>query len=175
MFLYERVIYMNFFKEGLSWDEYYIALAAISALRSKDPKCKVGACIINPTNHRVLSLGYNGFPINCPDDEFPWTKDDPDVDKNKFGYVVHAELNAILNANADITGSWLYTTHYPCNECAKAIIQSGITKVIYYNDYKPDSPIHRASEKMFKYANIEVVDIKNTIDKATLKMLSLFL
>jgi len=143
-------------KDQLSWEEYFLTLAFVTSLRSKDPVCKVGACIVNPINKHVISLGYNGFPNNCPDDIFPWTKTEKDIDKNKFGYVVHAELNAILNAETSIKNSWIYITHFPCNECCKAIIQSGISKIIYIHDKKPDSPEHRATEKMLKYAKIEI-------------------
>lgn len=146
--------------EILSWDQYFLTLALVTSLRSKDPVCKVGACIVNPDNNHVLSLGYNGFPNKCPDDIFPWTKTEKDIDKNKFGYVVHAELNAILNAEASVKGAWIYVTHFPCNECCKAIIQSGITKIIYIHDDNPGSPKHRASDNMIKYANIEIKHIE---------------
>ena len=127
--------------EPISWDEYFMELAETAAKRSKDPKSKVGACIMNPKDHRVVSLGYNGFPYGCSDKEFPWTKEGDD---NKYLYVVHAELNAILSARRDLTGCMLFVTYSPCNECMKAIIQSGIKTIVYKNEYKPGDTINLA-------------------------------
>ena len=121
--------------EYISWDSYFMAVASLIAQRSKDPVTKVGACIVK--YNRIISTGYNGFPKNISNSLYPWTKDSDDETENKFFYVVHAELNAIINAKTDISGSTIYTTKFPCNECAKAIIQSGISKIIFddENDY----------------------------------------
>lgn len=143
-------------KDYLTWEEYFMALAEVSAKRSKDPVTQVGACIVND-KHRVISLGYNGFPIGCSDDEFPWGKDETDPTNSKYQYVVHAELNAILNCDRDLEGCTIYVTSSPCNECAKAIIQSGIKKVVYKDEYKPGSYITICSKRMLEAAGIEYV------------------
>lgn len=144
----------NISKDHISWDEYFMGIAKLSASRSKDPVTKVGACIIND-DRKILSTGYNGFPNGCSDDEYPWSKG-PDKDEldTKYPYVVHAELNAILNANKDIRGSTLYVTLFPCNECAKAIIQSGIKKVIYLEEKGKDKKEYIASRRMLNSAGI---------------------
>lgn len=111
------------------WDSYFMGVAKMVAMRSKDPSCKVGACIIR--DNKILSTGYNGFPRGLSDKDYPWTKGLEDETKNKYFYVVHAELNAILNSDNIVSGSTLYVTKFPCNECCKAIIQSGIKNVIY--------------------------------------------
>jgi len=139
----------------ISWDEYFMGIAFISSLRSKDPSCKVGACIVR--NYRVLSLGYNGMPWGCSDLNMPWGKTNPDILETKYPYVVHAELNAILNANKDLTGSTLYVTRFPCNECAKACIQAGIKKIIYLTIKNEDDFSVIASKKMFNLAKVELI------------------
>ena len=112
----------------ISWDEYFIAVAKLAGMRSKDPNTQVGACIVDE-NHKILSMGYNGFPRGCSDDDFPWCRTGED---NKYFYTTHSELNAILNYNGgSLEGSTLYVSLFPCNECAKAIIQSGIKEVKY--------------------------------------------
>lgn len=138
----------------ISWNEYFMELAETAAKRSKDPNSKVGACIMDPRDHRVVSLGYNGFPYGCSDDEFPWSREGDD---NKYLYVVHAELNAILSARKDLTGCVLFVTYSPCNECMKAIIQSGIKAVVYKNEYKPGNHTNIASTKMAKSAGVSVI------------------
>ena len=116
----------------LSWDEYFMGLAHLSAMRSKDPSTQVGAVIVDQ-EHKVVGIGYNGFPIGCSDDEFPWGREG-DMLETKYAFVVHAELNAILNSTRDLHGCTLYVSLFPCNECAKAIIQSGIRKIVYEDD-----------------------------------------
>ena len=112
----------------ISWDEYFMGIAMLAARRSKDPNTQVGACIVSQ-NNIILSTGYNGMPKGCSDDEYPWDREGADT---KYPYVVHAELNAILNAHGrDLQGSRLYVALFPCNECAKAIIQSGVQEVLY--------------------------------------------
>ena len=119
----------------ISWDEYFMGVAMLSALRSKDPSTKVGACIVNQ-NKRIVGIGYNGLPCGCNDDEFPWERTGGFLD-TKYAYVVHAEPNAILNSTSDLTGATLYVTLFPCNECAKLIIQSGIREIVYiYQKHK---------------------------------------
>ena len=112
-------------KDYISWDEYFMGIAILSAMRSKDDSSQVGACIVSPEN-KILSLGYNGMPIGCNDDDMPWDREGDELE-TKYMYVCHAELNAILNsAHSDLRGSRVYVTLFPCNECTKAIIQSGI-------------------------------------------------
>lgn len=138
----------------LDWDEYFMSIALLSSMRSKDPSTQVGACIVNSA-HRIVSVGYNGFPRGCSDDEFPWTKG-KEVDDSKYLYVTHAELNAILNCRgANLEGTTIYVTHFPCNECSKAIIQSGISKVVYKEDPHFDRTDVLASKKMFEAAGVE--------------------
>ena len=142
-------------KEYISWDEYFMGLAILSSFRSKDPSRKVGACIVDPKTNRVLSLGYNGFLRGCSDySDFPWAKDAKLEKDTKYNYVVHAELNAILNTHKDLRGSHLYTTLEPCKESVKAIIQAGIVKIIYLNHYFNDIEVR---DKMLSHANIESI------------------
>lgn len=139
---------------NISWDDYFMGVAILSSYRSKDPNTKVGACIVNPNTKRVISMGYNGMPNGCSDSEFPWTKTSDKESETKYPYVVHAELNAILNAKTSIDGCYLYVTLSPCSECMKAIIQSGIKKIIYKDVYKKDSEMNKATEKMIQYTGI---------------------
>ena len=145
----------------LTWDEYFVGLAHLSALRSKDPNTQVGAAIIDE-NHRVVSVGYNGFPKGCSDDEFPWSRSGG-VLNSKYAFVVHAELNAILNSPRSVSGCTIYVSLFPCNECAKAIIQSGIKRIVYESDKYADTETTIASKKMLQAAGIELVQLENTI------------
>ena len=130
-----------------------MGIALLSSMRSKDPSTQVGACIVNSEN-RILSMGYNGMPRCCSDDEFPWDKNENPLD-SKYLYVCHAELNAILNcASGNVRGCTVYTTLFPCNECAKAIIQSGIAEVVYMSDKYSDSDSVLASKRMFSTAGV---------------------
>ena len=141
-------------QDYLSWDEYFMGIAVLSAKRSKDPSTQVGACIVN-RDKRILSMGYNGMPRCCSDDEFPWDKKENPLD-SKYLYVCHAELNAILNCNSgNVKDCICYTTLFPCNECAKAIIQSGISEVVYLEDKYADSDSVIASKKMFDTAGVK--------------------
>ena len=140
-------------EDYLSWDEYFMGIALLSSMRSKDPSTPVGACIVN-SEKRILSMGYNGMPRCCSDDEFPWDKNENPLD-SKYLYVCHAELNAILNcASGNVRGCTVYTTLFPCNECAKAIIQSGIAEVVYMSDKYSDSDSVLASKRMFTTAGV---------------------
>ncbi len=136
----------------LSWDEYFMGIALLSAQRSKDPNTQVGACIVGPDN-RIISLGYNGMPIGCSDDRMPWEQEGDPL-ASKYLFVCHAELNAILNSAKPCEGCKLYTTLFPCNECAKAMIQSGIKSVIYLSDKYADSDEIIASKRMFDTVGI---------------------
>lgn len=141
-------------KDYISWDEYFMGLAILSSFRSKDPSRKVGACIVDPKTNRVLSLGCNGFLRGCSDSDFAWAKDAKLEEDTKYSYVVHAELDAILNTHKDLRGSHLYTTLEPCKESVKAIIQAGIVKIIYLNHYFNDIEVR---DKMLSHANIESI------------------
>lgn len=146
-------------KDYISWDEYFMGIALLSAKRSKDPNTNVGACIVDKEN-KVLSLGYNGMPIGCSDDEFPWARDGDCLD-TKYAYVSHAELNAILNYDGyRLRGSKLYVTLFPCNECAKAIIQKGIKTIIYMEDKYAHMDNIKASKRMLDAAGVEYIEYK---------------
>ena len=148
-------------REGyLSWDEYFMGVALLASKRSKDPSTQVGACIVDDRN-KILSVGYNGMPHCCSDDEFPWDK--AEGLNSKYLYVCHAELNAILNChNGSVAGATVYSTLFPCNECAKAIIQSGIKRVIYYSDKYADTEGTRASKRMFDAAGVVYMPYKHS-------------
>ena len=142
-------------QEYLSWDDYFMAVALLSGKRSKDPSTQVGACIVNK-NNVIESIGYNGLPKGCSDDEFPWEKEG-EMLNTKYPFVVHAELNAILNAKGkDLSGCKIYVALFPCNECAKAIIQSGISEVVYLSDKYSNTDSVKASKMMFKCAGVEL-------------------
>ena len=137
----------------ISWDAYFMGIAALSAMRSKDPGTQVGACIVGP-DKRILSMGYNGMPTGCDDDQMPWSREGDPLE-TKYLYVCHAEFNAILNSGArDLKGSTLYVTLFPCNECTKAIIQSGIKHIVYLDDKYADTDATKASKKMLDMTNI---------------------
>lgn len=145
----------------LSWDEYFMGIALLSAKRSKDPSTQVGACIV--TEDKIIaSIGYNGFPRGCSDDELPWERSGSFAE-TKYPYVVHAELNAILNAKRNLTGCKIYVALFPCNECAKAIIQSGIKEVVYLSDKYAETDGTKASKKMLSMAGIQLTQLKPTL------------
>ena len=149
-------------QDYISWDEYFMGVAELSALRSKDPSTQVGACIVSQDN-KLLSMGYNGFPKGCPDDELPWEREGEDPYETKYFYSAHSELNAILNyRGGSLEGSKIYVTLFPCNECAKAIIQSGIKMIIYADDKYGDTPAVRASKRMLTAAGVELIPYKVT-------------
>lgn len=143
-------------QDYISWDEYFMGIALLSAQRSKDSHTQVGACIVNHEN-KILSLGYNGMPTGCCDDDMPWERNGENPVNTKYMYVCHAELNAILNrSSGSLEGAKLYVTLFPCNECAKAIIQSGIREVIYGDDKYADTAAVIASKMMFKAAGVAI-------------------
>ncbi len=138
----------------ISWDEYFMGVAMLSAMRSKDSNTQVGACIVSPEN-KIISVGYNGMPTGCDDDDMPWEREGDPLE-TKYPFVCHAELNAILNRQAvSLSNSRIYVTLFPCNECAKAIIQSGIKEVIYYDNKYADSNGVKASIQMFEKTGVK--------------------
>ena len=150
-------------KDYISWDQYFMGVALLSSKRSKDPNTQVGACIVNQKN-RIVGIGYNGFPCGCDDHEFPWANNEEGFLDNKYPYVVHAEPNAILNSSGSLDNCKLYVSLFPCNECAKLIIQSGIKEVIYMDDKYNGTPSDVASKRMLdaagvKYRKIDKIDI----------------
>ncbi|MBE6817688.1 MAG: dCMP deaminase family protein [Ruminococcaceae bacterium] len=152
----------------ISWDEYFMGIALMSAKRSKDPSTQVGCCIVN-ADKRIMSMGYNGMPAGCDDDEYPWARDGGVLD-TKYAYVCHAELNAILNNRAgSLEGCTAYVTLFPCNECAKAIIQSGIKKIIYLSDKYADSDGTKASKRMLDSAGVTYLPYSGKVDKIELE------
>ena len=139
----------------LSWDQYFMGIAILSAMRSKDPNTSVGACIVG-SNNKILSVGYNGMPLGCSDDEYPWERDGENPLDTKYLYVCHAELNALLNySGTSLQNARIYTTLFPCNDCTKALIQSGIKEVIYGEDKYADTPSVIAAKRMMKSAGIQ--------------------
>ena len=152
----------------INWDEYFMGIAMLAARRSKDPNTQVGACIVSQDNI-IISTGYNGMPKGCSDDEFPWARSGASEDQTKYPYVVHAELNAILNANGrDLRGSRIYVALFPCNECAKAIIQSGVKEVLYLSDKYADSMATLASKRMMDAAGVKYTRLVPKVTEITL-------
>jgi len=136
-----------------------MGVANLSALRSKDDTSQVGACIVN-TRNRIIGIGYNGLPYGCNDDEVPWKRDGGFLD-SKYAYVVHAEANAILNSSTDLQDSRVYVTLFPCNECAKLIIQSGIKEVIYLEDKYHNEEIFVASRRLLDASGVAYRQLEN--------------
>ena len=148
-------------QDYISWDEYFMGVALLAAQRSKDPSTQVGACIIDKDN-RILSTGYNGFPKGCSDDDFPWNRD-TSCGETKYPFVVHAELNAILNARGKtLEGSKLYVALFPCNECAKAIIQAGVDEVVYLSNKYDGTPSVEQSKRMLRSAGVKLTELVPT-------------
>ncbi|MBP3266905.1 MAG: dCMP deaminase family protein [Lachnospiraceae bacterium] len=137
----------------ISWDEYFMGVSKLAGMRSKDPNTQVGACIVSHDNN-ILSMGYNGFPKGCSDDDFPWEREG-DFGETKYAYVTHSELNAILNyRGGSLEGTKLYVSLFPCNECAKAIIQAGIKTVVYDDDKYDGTPSDLAAKRLFDAAGV---------------------
>lgn len=155
-------------QDYISWDEYFMGVALLAAQRSKDPNTQVGACIVSEDN-KILSIGYNGMPVGCKDDDFSWSRNT--AEDNKYLYIVHSELNAILNyRGGSLEGSKIYVTLFPCNECAKAIIQSGIKEVIYgRNDYEDTTEV-KASKRMLLTSGVAVTPYQYSDRKLTLQL-----
>lgn len=156
-------------EDYITWDEYFMGIAILSGMRSKDPNTQVGACIVSKDN-KILSMGYNGFPIGCSDDEFPWNREGDPLE-NKYFYSTHSELNAILNyRGGSLEGAKIYVTLFPCNECAKAIIQSGIETVVYDCDKYADTDVVIASKRMFDAAGVRYYQYSRTDREICIKL-----
>lgn len=156
-------------KNYITWDEYFMGVSKLSGMRSKDPSTQVGACIVSEDN-KILSMGYNGFPMGCSDDEFPWEREGEGLD-TKYPYVTHSELNAILNyRGGSLEGAKIFVSLFPCNECAKAIIQSGIKTVVYDSDKYADSDSVKASKRMMDAAGVRYYQYERTGRKVELDM-----
>lgn len=139
-------------KDYISWDEYFMGVAVLSSMRSKDPNTQVGACIVNEEK-KIVGVGYNGLPIGVSDDDAPWSREGEWLE-TKYPYVCHAELNAILNSTSSLKGCRIYVGLFPCNECAKAIIQSGIREVVYLSDKYADEDNTKASKWLFDQSGV---------------------
>lgn len=140
-------------KNYLSWDEYFMSVALLSAQRSKDPNTQVGACVAT-AQKKIIGVGYNGFPVGCSDDLLPWAREG-DFLSTKYPYVCHAELNAVLNSiTKDLTGCTIYVALFPCNECTKVIIQSGISEIVYLSDKYAHTDSVKASKRMLDIVGI---------------------
>ena len=143
----------------ITWDEYFMGVAKLSSFRSKDPNTQVGACIVNPEN-KIVGVGYNGLPWGCEDTEFPWSVREGNLYDTKYPYVVHAELNAILNSTQKLNDCRIYVSLFPRHECAKAIIQSGIKEIVYEDDKYDGTSSNRASKRMLDVAKVRYRQIK---------------
>ena len=156
-------------QDYISWDEYFMGVAKLAGLRSKDPNSQVGSCSVSPDN-KILSIGYNGFPRGCSDDVFPWSREGDELD-TKYFYVTHSELNAILNYHGtSLEGSKIYVTLFPCNECAKAIIQSGIKTVVYAQNKYDGTPSVEASKKLMNAAGVRYYQYQPTGKKLVIEV-----
>lgn len=148
--------------DNISWDKYFMGVALLSGLRSKDPNSKVGACIVNREN-KIVGVGYNGFPTKSKDDDFKWDREGAYLN-TKYPFVVHAELNAILNSTSDLKECTIYVGLFPCNECAKAIIQSGISRVVYKSDKYKDKKESVASKRLLDSCGVSHIEYKSKDD-----------
>lgn len=151
----------------ISWDRYFMGVALLSAQRSKDPNTQVGACIVN-SEHRIVGVGYNGFPSGCNDNNLPWAREGGYLE-TKYPFVVHAELNAILNSIQNLKGCTIYVALFPCNECAKAIIQSGISEIVYLCDKYAETDGVKASKLMLTQAKVKLRKLEPLPADITLK------
>lgn len=157
-------------EDYISWDEYFMGIAQLSGMRSKDPHTQVGACIVSSDN-KILSMGYNGFPTGCSDEEFPWDREGEQLLETKYPFVTHGEMNAILNyRGGSLEGTKLYVSLFPCNECTKAIIQAGIKTIVYDSDKYALSPTTIASKRMLDAAGVSYVQYQRTERKITLEV-----
>ena len=153
-------------EDYINWNDYFMAVALLSAQRSKDPNTQVGACIVN-ANKKIVGVGYNGFPNRCSDNLLPWAREGNPLD-TKYIYVCHSEMNAITNAIENLKDCTIYCTLAPCNECAKMIIQSGITKVIFKDDTYHNSDMCVAARKLFDLSNVKYIPFIPQTDKITI-------
>lgn len=146
----------------INWDEYFMGVALLSAMRSKDPNTQVGACIVN-NDKKIIGVGYNGLPMGCDDNDFPWEREGEFLE-TKYPFVCHAELNAILNSTKSLKGCTIYIALFPCHECTKAIIQSGIKEIVYLSDKYDKTPSNIASKKMLDSAEIKYRKLSTKIN-----------
>ncbi|WP_338984592.1 dCMP deaminase family protein [Spiroplasma endosymbiont of Diplazon laetatorius] len=149
----------------IDWDTYFLAMVQLNAMRSKDPSTQVGCVIVNDLK-QVVSTGYNGLPRGLDDNNYPWSREG-ELEDTKYPYIVHAELNAILSSKDSVRGCEIYTSLFPCNECTKSIIQSGIKRIIYSSDKYDETVENKIAKKMLKEANVEFVfkkEVKVTIN-----------
>lgn len=153
----------------IEWDEYFMGVALLSAMRSKDPNTQVGACIVNPEK-RIIGVGYNGLPIGCSDDDYPWEREGEFLE-TKYPFVCHAELNAILNSTKSLKGCTIYVALFPCHECSKAIIQSGIRELVYLSDKYNGTESNIASKKMLDSAGVVYRKLNSKLKGLTLSFL----
>lgn len=150
-------------KDYINWDDYFMGIAILSSMRSKDPNTQVGACIVNE-DKRIVGVGYNGLPKGCEDNDFPWERDG-DYLETKYPYVCHAELNAILNSIKSLRNCSIYVALFPCNECSKAIIQSGIKEIVYLSDKYNGTNENKASKKMLNAAGVKYRKLETNLEK----------
>ena len=150
-------------KDYINWDEYFMGIAILSSMRSKDPNTQVGACIVNEEK-RIIGVGYNGLPKGCSDADFPWEREGK-FSETKYPYVCHAELNAILNSTKSLKDCTIYVALFPCNECSKAIIQSGIKEIVYLSDKYTNTDANKASKKMLDIAGVKYRRFEANINK----------
>lgn len=156
-------------KDYISWDDYFMGIAILSGMRSKDPSTQVGACVVDKDN-RIVSIGYNGFINGCSDDDFPWSREGEFLE-TKYPYVVHAEQNAILNARGkSLEGCRIYVNLFPCHECARNIIQSGIKEVYYLSDKYAQTDSTKASKYMFEKAGLKIVKLYPNVEKIEINL-----
>ena len=156
-------------REGyITWWEYFMGVAELSAKRSKDPNTQVGACIVTP-DKKIVGIGYNGFPRGCSDDEFPWEREGESRNDTKYPYVVHAEVNAVLNSTKKLENCTLFVTEFPCNECAKIIIQSGIKRIVYKSNKYPDSDSVQASLRLLESAGVKLMRYNEGVEHGEVK------
>jgi dCMP deaminase len=158
-------------RDYLNWDQYFMGIAKLSALRSKDPNTQVGACIVGDDN-RILSIGYNGTPNGYKDGAFPWDREGSPLE-TKYLYVCHAEMNAVLNYRGnrkELENAKIYVDLFPCNECAKIIIQAGIKEVVYLCDKYANTDSVIASKKLFDTCGVKYRQIEETNKEVILKI-----
>ena len=157
----------------IEWHDYFMSVAMLSAFRSKDPSRQVGACIVDPSTLRIVGIGYNGFPWGCSDTKLPWARTADSWLDTKYPYVCHAEVNAILNKNCEsLAGCRIYVTLFPCNECAKLVIQSGIREVVFLSDSHKNSDAMKASRRMLAMAGVGVSQHKPAASKIVIDFAS---
>jgi dCMP deaminase len=160
---------MNKRTDYISWGNYFMAIAQLSSLRSKDPNTQVGACIVK--DNKIIGIGYNGFPNGCSDNTFSWKRIPKNPLDSKYLYIIHAEQNAILNSNFNkLNGAFLYVSLFPCNECAKSIIQVGIKKIYYLDDKYKDTISVIASKKMLDAVGIKYYQFSSNLKEIKIKL-----